>query len=324
MEKIHSSAKQEQSRDDLEISTSEDSEALAEPPRHLVRKFGVNIIKHAAEIPEDESGADSHAPETASTPESSPLEEVAFWNHEYNDTEMQFQKYSQTVPSHLRGDDWKKYRASVTKYENDLRYNYNRTKESTSEAMNRKEINNQYELARAEPFNPMLKPENSIEAASGIFYRERLKELNQAISDNQDTPYFPLKGDEPRKTIEDTWPKVKAYIDASRDYELRNRDPMQYQRARRSAHNSMIKQLNLLNDYAKYAHTTPFTIRPFLTNDFYYNRDLDPNHALERRVNFDRESVLGYFRNAFADQFAEAEHRSDQGRLYSSLNSEQD
>lgn len=152
----------------------------------------------------------------------------------------------------------------------------------------------------------MVKPEETIEAATGIFYEERAQVLNQAILEVAQTE----ESQADSLVLRQTWRKVMDYIEAAADYEFLHRDYNAYQNMRRNCHNRMIQQLNDINHLAEKYKVERFTARDFMTNDFYYNSKRDPAGSLNHRADYDRESVLAYFKTAFRGDFASSERKA--------------
>lgn len=232
-------------------------------------------------------------------------DEVRYWANNYNTTEGQFRQFCQR----LQRGEWElspeRYRENVRRYENDLAIDWQRSEEAVADLRRRGRGNGLYELAALQKLGSGVEPEDTIEAASGIFYHERAEQLAQALR------AAGADGAADLKTMGLTWRKVMNYLEATHDYDLLHEDYHSYQNGRRAAHNEMIRQLNTLNDLAERYQTPRFTIRNFMTNDFYYEARRDPGRALDHRANYDRESVMAYFALAFQQDFERERKRGE-------------
>lgn len=227
------------------------------------------------------------------------ISEVKFWSSEYNTAELQFAKYA-------RSGGPGNYCETLKKYENDIRFAWEHLQDSTHKARQSQLIRSDYELADTQALG-VVNPEETIEAATGIFYEERATKLNQEIlvhGENEES-----QAD--HAILRQTWRKVMDYIEAATDYEFKNRDYNTYQNMRRDCHNRMIRQLNDLNHLAEKYKVERFTVRDFMTNDFYYSSKRDTAGNLNHRANYDRESVLAYFKTAFQGEFASSEKKAE-------------
>lgn len=232
-------------------------------------------------------------------------DEVRYWANNYNTTEGQFRQFCQR----LQRGEWElgpeRYRENVRRYENDLAIDWQRSEEAVADLRQRGHGNGMYELAALQQLGSGVEPEDTIEAASGIFYHERAEQLAQVLR------AAGADGEADLKTMGLTWRKVMNYLEATHDYDLLHEDYHSYQNGRRAAHNEMIRQLNTLNDLAERYQTPRFTIRNFMTNDFYYEARRDPGRALDHRANYDRESVMAYFALAFQQDFERERKRGE-------------
>ena len=231
------------------------------------------------------------------------VDEVKFWSNEYNTAEAQFAKYTKAISPNARDEE--SYRATVAKYENDIAYDWQRLEEATNKAMTDRLIRSAYELADTQGLG-IVAPDETIEAATGVFYDERMSALSQKILAQEQNDITVAD----QSVLRQTWRKVMDYIEASTDYDFLHRDYNSYQNARRTCHNNMIRQLNDLNHLAEKYGTTRFTPRDFMTNDFHYNQRQDRNSRLNNRANYDRESVLAYFRTVFEKDFSKMEQKA--------------
>ena len=142
----------------------------------------------------------------------------------------------------------------------------------------------------------------SIEAYAGNFYEERnqaiLKKIRNSSNDDAEID---------AKTVGDLHELVGAYIKSTKDFDLRQKSPEQYQANRASKHNSIIRRINAINELAEKYEVKPLTFRNFKTNDFTYNKRLDYSGETNARAEYDRSSVERYIRIAFAEDFRKAE-----------------
>ncbi len=234
------------------------------------------------------------------------LEEMQFWCQEYNAAELQFAQYSKNIDSKsMDNDKYERYRKTVAEYENDIAYDWERIEDSSNQALSDRLIHSTYELADTQGLG-IVKPEETIEAATGIFYEERVNRLNQQVLSSE--PNESTAADQ--VVLRQTWRKVMDYIEASTDYDFLHRDYSAYQNARRTCHNNMIQQLNNLNLLAEKYGTPRFTPRNFITNDFVYDQRRDRGGKLNNRANYDRETVLAYFRTVFEGDFNSMEKKA--------------
>ncbi len=270
----------------------------------------------ACETPEAAATVDG--PEIITTPERkyNAMEEMQFWCQDYNDTEAQFAVYTSKLERDGSEDSERRYRITLRRYEEDAGLSWRNIQKEHRNLSGEYRGIGMYELADAQAIGK-VEPHETIEAASSIFYEERMAELQRQIEDRAASE----KTVADMSTLKQTWKKVLDYIDAKVDYDLLHDDPVSYQNARRMAHNSMIKHLNAINDLAREYGTTPFTLRNFMTNDFRYDSRRDKRGRLNHRAEYDRESVLSYFRSAFRSSFDGAERRANNrerllGRYY--------
>ncbi len=228
--------------------------------------------------------------------EVNPLEDLEFWSNEYRQAELQFAKFRQSAETQPSTDPQAYYR-KLLNYEDDQAYNWQRLTEATNEARSQGEAQDDYTLANLQRLSS-IEPSETIEAASGVFFSERMSNLRRKIRASTNS-------DQATKDLDfanDTWQRVYEYITAAIDYDLMRDSYHQYQLTRRSRHNDMIKQLNGLNDLAETYDSPRFTLRNFMTNEFYYRQDLDKGGWLNQRANYDRETVLAYFKTVYQNQ----------------------
>lgn len=226
------------------------------------------------------------------------MSEMKFWSNEYNMTEKQFAEY-------VKAGLPEGYRETLKKYEDDIRFSWVKLQKMTNKAWEGQLIRSDYELADTQRLG-VVEPEETVEAATGIFYEERAHSLNQAIlacGQNEESQTD-------NATLRQTWRRVSDYIESVTDYEFKSRDYNAYQNMRRACHNRMIQQLNQINYLAEKYGTERFTARDFMTNDFYYDSKRDRGRSLNHRANYDRETVLAYFRTAFQGDFDRSEKKA--------------
>jgi len=238
------------------------------------------------------------------------LEDLEFWSNEYRQTEIQFSKFQKSTKN-LNHD--KNYYQQLSAYEADQAYNWQRLTESTNSARSHGEVQDDYILARVQQLRA-VEPAETIEAASGAFFTERMANLRGAINNASDN----AQEERDLKFINNTWQRVYDYITAATDYESMHESHSQYQLVRRSRHNEMIKQLNGLNQLAEAYGTPRFTLRNFMTNDFYYRQANDKGGWLNIRANYDRETVLSYFKTVYADRIGQFERSAREIDLFPS------
>lgn len=247
---------------------------------------------------------------------------------DYNTTEIQFTQYvarldekkqlaaNGAVAEMTPEEAMRRYKVTLRHYEEDAALDWKLIQKARGELSGERRGIDMYTLADEQAIGK-VEPGETIEAASSIFYEERMAALQQQIEAGN----FGEQGETDMKTLKQTWRVVLQYIDAKVDYDLLHEDPVSYQNARRLSHNGMIRQLNALNDLARQYGTTPFTLRNFMTNDFHYESRRDKRGRLNHRAEYDRESVLAYFRSAFKGSFESAERRANNrerllGRYY--------
>lgn len=229
--------------------------------------------------------------------------EVEYWSGEYNDTERQFARYSKTMPSDRAGRE--DYRASLKKYEEDIRYDWQRMETVANRAMSSQLIHSPYELADTQRLG-VVEPHETVEAATGIFYEERIAALNERVLAAEPTDETAAE----QQLMRQTWRKVMDYIEAATDYDFLHMDYNAYQHTRRTCHNNMIRQLNALNLLAEKYDVQRLTPRNFMTNDFTYSAKYDRTGKLNHRANYDRETVLAYFQTVFRKDFNRADAKA--------------
>ena len=160
-----------------------------------------------------------------------------------------------------------------------------------------------YEKDREE----MIGSANSLmtaEVYAANFYEERKEALKQKILQNEN----PEERDNHLKILGDLHDKVCAHIDCKRDFELKSKDVGAFDEARKNAHNSLIRNMNQINNLADEYRVRRLTFRNFLINDDKnYNAAYDIYLDTDARYDFDRSSVEKYTMIAFDDDYKKAE-----------------
>lgn len=144
----------------------------------------------------------------------------------------------------------------------------------------------------------------SVEVYAGNFYNERKAALKQKILQNESLE----ERDAHLKILGDLYDKVCAHIECKRDFELKSKDVGAFDEARKNAHNSLIRNMNQINNLADEYGVRRLTFRNFLINDEKnYNKIYDIYRDTDARYDFDRSSVEKYTMIAFADVYKKAE-----------------
>ena len=160
-----------------------------------------------------------------------------------------------------------------------------------------------YEKDREE----MIGSANSLmtaEVYAANFYEERKEALKQKILQNEN----PEERDNHLKILGDLHDKVCAHIECKRDFELKSKDVGAFDEARKNAHNSLIRNMNQINNLADGYRVRRLTFRNFLINDDKnYNAAYDIYLDTDARYDFDRSSVEKYTMIAFDDEYKKAE-----------------
>ena len=160
-----------------------------------------------------------------------------------------------------------------------------------------------YEKDREE----MIGSANSLmtaEVYAANFYEERKEALKQKILQNEN----PEERDNHLKILGDLHDKVCAHIECKRDFELKSKDVGAFDEARKNAHNSLIRNINQINNLADEYRVRRLTFRNFLINDDKnYNAAYDIYLDTDARYDFDRSSVEKYTMIAFDDEYKKAE-----------------
>lgn len=230
-----------------------------------------------------------------------PEKYVGLWGKEYEETEQQFHRYRESLGREdLTGDAKRRYEISLRRYEEDAALDWERAEGAKRDSLRAGKYLDEYAVAKLQRIGRM-NPEDTIEAATGIFYNERRDALKAKILEAGDGE----KEKAEIQMLEQTWRKVGGYMDAVYDTFDRSDEYAwkKYDADRRAAHNAMIRHLNSLNDLAREYGVTPFTFRNFMTNDFSYDQRLDDGRALDARVKYDRYSVVEYFKVVFKREF---------------------
>lgn len=160
-----------------------------------------------------------------------------------------------------------------------------------------------YEKDREE----MIGSANSLmtaEVYAANFYEERKEALKLKILQNEN----PEERDNHLKILGDLHDKVCAHIECKRDFELKSKDVGAFDEARKNAHNSLIRNMNQINNLADEYRVRRLTFRNFLINDDKnYNAAYDIYLDTDARYDFDRSSVEKYTMIAFDDEYKKAE-----------------
>ena len=160
-----------------------------------------------------------------------------------------------------------------------------------------------YEKDREE----MIGSANSLmtaEVYAANFYEERKEALKQKILQNEN----PEERDNHLKILGDLHDKVCAHIECKRDFELKSKDVGAFDEARKNAHNSLIRNMNQINNLADEYRVRRLTFRNFLINDDKnYNAAYDIYLDTDARYDFDRSSVEKYTMIAFDNEYKKAE-----------------
>lgn len=160
-----------------------------------------------------------------------------------------------------------------------------------------------YEKDREE----MIGSANSLmtaEVYAANFYEERKEALKQKILQNEN----PEERDNHLKILGGLHDKVCAHIECKRDFELKSKDVGAFDEARKNAHNSLIRNMNQINNLADEYRVRRLTFRNFLINDDKnYNAAYDIYLDTDARYDFDRSSVEKYTMIAFDDEYKKAE-----------------
>ena len=160
-----------------------------------------------------------------------------------------------------------------------------------------------YEKDREE----MIGSANSLmtaEVYAANFYEERKEALKQKILQNEN----PEERDNHLKILGDLHDKVCAHIECKRDFELNSKDVVAFEESRKNAHNSLIRNMNQINNLADEYRVRRLTFRNFLINDDKnYNAAYDIYLDTDARYDFDRSSVEKYTMIAFDDEYKKAE-----------------
>lgn len=144
----------------------------------------------------------------------------------------------------------------------------------------------------------------SVEVYAGNFYYERRNALKQKILQNENLE----ERDAHLKILGDLYDRVCTHIECKRDFKLKSKDVGAFDEARKNAHNSLIRNMNQINNLADEYGVKRLTFRNFLINDEKnYNKAYDIYRDTDARYDFDRSSVEKYTMIAFADLYKKAE-----------------
>ena len=144
----------------------------------------------------------------------------------------------------------------------------------------------------------------SVEVYAGNFYNERKTALKQKILQNENLE----ERDAHLKILGDLYDRVCTHIECKRDFKLKSKDVAAFDDARKNAHNSLIRNMNQINNLADEYGARRLTFRNFLINDEKdYDKAYDIYLDTDSRYDFDRSSVEKYTMIAFADLYKKAE-----------------
>ena len=144
----------------------------------------------------------------------------------------------------------------------------------------------------------------SVEVYAGNFYNERKNALKHKILQNENLE----ERDAHLKILGDLYDRVCAHIECKRDFKLKSKDVAAFDDARKNAHNSLIRNMNQINNLADEYGVRRLTFRNFLINDEKdYDKAYDIYLDTDSRYDFDRSSVEKYTMIAFADVYKKAE-----------------
>ena len=264
--------------------------------------------------PEEAASATSSSTEvqpadSPAAPEADPgaqaLAAIKRWSGLYDDEEADFRRFA----TQRQGQDTstpeaqQKYQDWLRRSEQMAQMAWQEMQRSTNDALAARAISGRYEVAQAQNYGQGIAPGDTIEAASAIFYQERMADLVGQL--NADEDLSEAERQEKLRLLGGTWRRVSDYIESTSDLY----DGYDGQRRRTAAHNAMIRQLNSLNDLAREYDLQPFTFRNFMTNDFVYDKSRDRSGVLNYIADHDRETVANYFRKVFARDIAREEER---------------
>lgn len=296
---------------DTENTFSEfDWSERAELPRSQRRKLGEAALT-ALDQDEDIPLESSILEDTESTYAEQLQSEITRWRKLYDDDEHSFAQYAKHIhPS--TPEEKLRYRNRLLRAEHDASFSWRQMRASTNDAIREGVVSSdRYSIARAEGYGQGIDPTKTIEAASSMFYAERLRALEEAI--NADTDSTSETKQANHHLLNRTWQVVEKYIESTFDWASSHEG----QNIRRSAHNGMIEQLNAMNDLAESYGTPRFTLRNFMKNDFEYSVARDRSGDLNHKAEYDRETVASYFQNVFQRNIAEQRRvQSRRDRLF--------
>lgn len=217
-------------------------------------------------------------------------EDTRHWARYYVGAEQAFDR---------RVKDNKIFETEFMKWEDEVGGAFFKMKEAEYDAC----YPSKYEKDREE----MIGSANSLmtaEVYAANFYEERKEALKQKILQNEN----PEERDNHLKILGDLHDKVCAHIECKRDFELKSKDVGAFDEARKNAHNSLIRNMNQINNLADEYRVRRLTFRNFLINDDKnYNAAYDIYLDTDARYDFDRSSVEKYTMIAFDDEYKKAE-----------------
>lgn len=144
----------------------------------------------------------------------------------------------------------------------------------------------------------------SVEVYAGNFYNERKNALKHKILQNENLE----ERDAHLKILGDLYDRVCTHIECKRDFKLKSKDVAAFEDVRKNAHNSLIRNMNQINNLADEYGVRRLTFRNFLINDEKdYDKAYDIYLDTDSRYDFDRSSVEKYTMIAFADVYKKAE-----------------
>lgn len=221
-------------------------------------------------------------------------EKLGELGREYRKVERDFKK-EMDAKSNRYAEDPKKQeeynRFIIEKYESRIRENRFLAR------INADFITNPYYLAGIEKLS-IDRPEDTVEAKSGIMYGKRLADLRKSILDGEGED---AQKEADIKRVGETLGLVLDHI--SYQYQ-RPKGEMESRMSdvhRTESHNKMIDQLNWLNEKAEERGVKRFTCRDFITSRG-YDRTRDAYGEYGRRMKDDRMIVEKYFDVAFGER----------------------
>lgn len=261
------------------------------------------------ELASEPESTDTLSSSSSEVAEADPSEQILAaikrWSTLYDEEETDFQRFvkqwqgkdTSTPEAQQKYQDW------LRRSEQMAQMAWQEMQRSTNDAVAKRVISGRYEVARAQNYGQGIAPGDTIEAASAVFYQDRMTDLVGQV--NADEGLAESERQEKLRLLGSTWRRVSDYLESTSDLY----DGYDGQRRRTAAHNAMIRQLNSLNDLAREYDLQPFTFRNFMTNDFSYDKSRDRSGVLNYLADHDRETVANYFRKVFARDIAREEER---------------